>query len=153
MTTNPIQKLIDTGIQFTEMQRAQAEAVVRQLVEAGEVRRNEANQTIQALIAKGKETTAAIAEIVQHEVARQVGWMAERIDDLEDQLEALVSRFTGGEEPAATTPPPAPKPAAEPAPAKKAAAKKAPARKVAAKKAPAKKTAAKKTAAKRSVSR
>ena len=37
---NPIQKLLESGIQFTEMSRQQAESAVKGLVKAGEVRRS-----------------------------------------------------------------------------------------------------------------
>lgn len=135
MNSNLIQKLIDAGAQITEMPRSRAEAAVKRLVQAGEVSRDDAAKTVQSLIERGKETTATISEAIQREMARQLGWLAERVDDLEDQLESMVDRMTAAA--------PAKKTAARKAPAKKAAAaKKAPARKTAARKAPAKKAAA-----------
>ena len=111
---------------------------MKKLVKAGDVRRSETEAMVQTLLERGRETATHMAGVVQAEVARQLGWLANRVDDVEDQLEAIVSRFAPGG------------PAASPAaPTKKAPAKKAPAEKAAAKKAPAKKTAAKKTAAKK----
>lgn len=167
MAKNLLQNLIDSGIQFGEVQRKQADKVVKRLVKTGEVQRKEAERTAKALVEKGKETTASVAEIVQREVAKQLGWIAERFDDVEDQLEAVARRIAdGGREVAsdvsdAAAPAvaavkratgvgtPAKKAPAKRAPAKKAAAKKAPAKKAAATKAPAKKTAAKKAPAKK----
>ena len=142
MPTNPIQSVIDSGLQFTEMQRKEAEKLVKKLVKAGEVRSAEADKTVQSLIERGKQTSAQIAELIKSEITKQFGWLADRVDEVEDQLESLVSRVSGrgGE---------APKPAAS-APAKKApaarktAVRKAPAKKATAKKAPAKKATAKK---------
>ena len=57
MATNPIQQLVDSGMQFTEMQRQQAEKLVGQWVSAGEVRRADAERTVQTLIDWGKQTT------------------------------------------------------------------------------------------------
>ena len=96
MAKNPIQNLIDSGLQFTEMQRKEAEKVVKKLVKSGEVRRAEAEKTVQSLIEKGKETSAAVAAIVKAEVTKQLGWLANRVDDIEDQVEGLVSRVSGG---------------------------------------------------------
>ena len=90
MAKNSLQKLLEAGVQFGEMSRQQAEAAVKNLVKAGELRRSEAEATVQTLLERGKETATHIAEAVQTEVAKQLGWLANRVDDLEDQLEALV---------------------------------------------------------------
>jgi polyhydroxyalkanoate synthesis regulator phasin len=147
MPENPLQKLAETGAQFTEVSRKQAEAAVRGLVKAGEVGRSEAEAAVQRLVERGRETMARLAELVEAEVAKQFGRLAARVDDLEEQLEALVSRVgvPGVPGKKAVTK----KTAAKKAPAKKKAAakrapakKKAPAKKAAAKRAPAKKMAA-----------
>ncbi len=49
MPTNVLQNLIDSGLQFTEVQRKQAEKVVRDLVKSGEVGRAEAAKTVESL--------------------------------------------------------------------------------------------------------
>ena len=89
-------------------------------------------------------TLTALAEAVQSEVTKQLGWLASRVDDIEDQLESAVSRVSplSPASTAATTAP-ATKAAAKKAPAKKAPAKKAAAEKAAARKAPAEKATAK----------
>jgi hypothetical protein len=142
MAKNSLQKLLEVSAQMGEQTRQQAEAAVKKLVKAGAIRRSETEAAVQAILDRGK----SFAEAVQQEVTKQMGWLASRVDDLEDQLESLVSRISPG---AATTPvKQAAKTApAKKAPAKKAAAKKAPAKKAAAKKAPAKKAPAKKKAA------
>ena len=81
MPTNPLQKLLETGAEFTEMSRQQAESVVQSLVKAGEVRRSEAEEAVQRLLDRGRETAAALAELVQKEVAKQFGRLADRVDD------------------------------------------------------------------------
>jgi polyhydroxyalkanoate synthesis regulator phasin len=165
MPTNPLQDLIDAGLQFTEVPRKQAEKVVRDLVKRGEVNRAEATKTIEGLVERGRETSAMIAQAIKSEVSRQFGLLADRVAEIEVQLEGLLGRFSGGaavtlptmdggSKEAARTSPPARKKstAARKAPAKKATAKstakKSTARKKsAAKKAPAKKAAAKKAGA------
>jgi polyhydroxyalkanoate synthesis regulator phasin len=130
-----LQQLMDSGVQFTEMSRKQAESAVKSWVKAGQVRRSEAEANVQMLLERGKETAAQIAEAVQAEVTKQLGWLANRVDDLEEQIEGFVSRLTPGQ---------------AAAPAKRTAAKKAPAKRTAAKKAPVKKAPAKRTAARKS---
>ena len=131
MAQNALQRLLDAGVEFTNISRKQAESIVSSLVKAGEVRRADAEQAVQDLLARGRETTDRLADSVQREVAKQIEWMSERFDELEDRFEELSERVQGGQ------------------PAKKAPAKKAPAKKKAAakKKAPAKKAPAKKQAA------
>jgi colicin import membrane protein len=159
MANNPLQKLAETGAQFTEVTRQQAEAAVQSLVKAGEVSRSEAEATIQRLVDRGREAMTRIAELVEAEVSKQFGRLAGRVDELEAQLEALVSRVNlpgvPGKKAPARKKAAAKKAPARKAPArKKAATRKAPARKkAAAKKAPArKKAAARKAPAKKATS-
>ena len=58
MAKNTLQKLLESGVQFSEMTRKQAEAAVKKLVKAGEVRRSETEATVQTLIERGKATAA-----------------------------------------------------------------------------------------------
>src|SRR3954470_14324411 len=130
MAKNSLQKLIEAGVQFGEMSRKQAEDAGKKLVKDGDVRRSEAEATVQSLLERGRATAIAVAEAVQGEVTKQLGWLASRVDEMEDQLESVVSRLT----PTSTAP-------ATTTPAKRAPAKRAPAKRANAKKATAKKKA------------
>jgi polyhydroxyalkanoate synthesis regulator phasin len=145
MAKNSLQKLLDASAQFGEMTRQQAEATVKNLVKAGAIRRSETEHAVQTMLDRGR----AFAEAVQQEVTKQLEWLASRVDELEGQLESVVSRMSPGGGPAPAKKAPAKKAAAKKAPAKKATAKRAPAKKTAAKKAPAKRATAKRTTAKR----
>jgi polyhydroxyalkanoate synthesis regulator phasin len=147
MASNVLQNLIDSGLQFTEVQRKQAEKVVRDLVKSGEIRRAEAATTVESLIERGRETSMMIAEVVKAEVGKQLSWLANRLDDLEDQFESVVSRFSSGGGSAPAAPAAA---VAKEAPAKKSTAKKSTGKKSTAKKSTAKKSTAKKSTAKKS---
>ena len=151
MATTMIQRLLDAGVEFTNLSKKQAEAIVSSLVNAGEVRKRDAEAAVQSLLDRTRETSTKLTETVQREVAKQLGWLSERFDELEDRFEEFAEQFAartgianplGGSDDAAA---PATATTAKQAPAKKAAAKKAPAKKAAAKKAPAKKAAAKKS--------
>jgi polyhydroxyalkanoate synthesis regulator phasin len=141
MAQNVIRKLIDSGMHYTGDSQAKAEKLVRDLVKMGEVRRKDAEQTVQALIARGKQTSDQLLSLVQAEVSKQLGRFTDRVDDIEDRLEDIADRLGVRAKAAATTVP------ASSAPAKKAPAKKVAIKKAAAKKAPAKKVAVKKATA------
>jgi polyhydroxyalkanoate synthesis regulator phasin len=147
MAKNSLQKLLEASAQMGEMTRQQAEGAVKKLVKAGAIRRSETEAAVQAMLDRGR----SFAEAVQHEVTKQLGWLASRVDELEDQLESLVSRVNPGAGPAPAKKAPAKKAPAKRAPAKKAPAKKAPAKRAPARKAPAKKAPAKRAPAKKAV--
>ena len=158
MANSNIEKLIDAGMQFTEMSKKQAEAFVSKLVKTGDVQRQEAERISQALVERGRETSDRIRTLVQAEVSREVAWLNERYEELEEQFEALADRVgevvpgvagnNGKKRPAKKST--AKKTAAKKSTAKKSAAKKTAAKKSTAKKSTAKKTAAKKSTAKKS---
>ena len=89
MANSTLQRLLDAGVQFGEMSRKQAESVVRQLVKAGEVQRGDAEKLIGGLVERGKDTSERLSEVIQREVSKQVTWMSERFDELEDRFEDL----------------------------------------------------------------
>ncbi|MHB1911558.1 MAG: hypothetical protein ACYCTI_05830, partial [Acidimicrobiales bacterium] len=122
-------RYLDTGLAIGQMTRARAEEVVKDLVKAGEVQREQAQQWIDELVDRSRKNTEFLVALVAAEVRKQ--------------LEA--SPLTGRRARSASSP----RPAAKKAPAKKAPAKKAPAKKAPAKKAPAKKAPAKKAPAKK----
>jgi polyhydroxyalkanoate synthesis regulator phasin len=150
MAKSSIKKFIEAGVQFSEMSRDKAEEIVRKMVKSGDLRAKDAEQTIQTLVDRGRETTERIAAGVQAEVAKQLAVLQTQFELLESKLESLTGRGSG---PAPEPAPPEPAPVAtvSKARAKKSAAKKSAAKKKSVtKKTAAKKSAAKKTAAKKS---
>ena len=167
MTSNDlIKRLIDAGLSFTQMTQAKAEEIAKDLQEAGQLRVDEAQSTVQELMARGRENTENLVRLVQREVSKQLETMGVDLSDLEARVEELAARVgirTPGSGPsasAASTAASSPakkstakKSTAKRAPAKKSTAKRAPAKKTTAKRAPAKKTTAKKTTAKKTTAK
>jgi len=166
MTSNDlIKRLIDAGLSFTQMSQAKAEEIAKDLQEAGQLRVDEAQATVQELVNRGRENTENLMRLVQREVTKQLESMGVDLSDLEARVEDLAARVgirTPGAANVTKAWPSKSRPTtstaktttAKRAPAKKTTAKKTTAKKAAAKKttakrAPAKKTAAKKTTAKR----
>jgi polyhydroxyalkanoate synthesis regulator phasin len=147
-TEKIVKRMLDAGVQFTEMSQSSAEKLVHELVKSGKLRKKDAEHVVQDLVDRGRSTTEQLIAAVQSEVAKQLARVADRVDDLEARIEDLA--HTVGVAKKAPSAPVAedPVPAAPKKPAaKKPAAKKAAPKKPAAKKAAPKKPAAKKAAA------
>ena len=146
------QKYLDVGIAFTNITKAKAEELVAELVQNGEFQGRDARAKVDELLERSRKSSEVLLGQVRSEVARQLdGLGITSLEDLAEQVAALLGRTADAGKQAAATAKKAPakatakKTATKKAPAK-AAAKKAPA-KAAAKKAPAK-AAAKKAPAK-----
>src|SRR5688572_15500539 len=118
-----IKQYLDAGIQFTQMTRERAESIVKEMVEAGEVRRKQGNRLVDDLVDRSRSNVEQLLETVRKEVQDQVALIEvvsrDAFSRLEDQVTQLRAQIeTRGR-----------------SVAKKATAKRAPARKAAAKKA------------------
>ncbi len=122
-----LKRYLDAGMAFTQMTQQRAEAIVRDLVRAGEVQAEQAQQMTEELFERSRRNTERLLETVRKEIRSQVNnlGLATQADiaRLERRIDALGGAGT----------------------AKKAAAKKAAAKKSGAKKSAAKKAAAKKS--------
>jgi polyhydroxyalkanoate synthesis regulator phasin len=132
------QRLLEVGMQFTEIRRSQAQRIAADLVAQGQLARDQVAATVDELVEMSRRRREELRSTVGAEVQRQLGTLgvATKAD-----LDRLERRLTGAKAPA------------KKAPAKKTVAKKAPAKKTAAKKTAAKKTAAKKAPAKKPASK
>ena len=134
-----LKRYMDAGMAFTAMTKSRAEAIVKEMVKAGEVQRDQVQSQVEEIIDRSRRNTDHLIALVRKEVTAQLAelGLATRRD-----LETLERRVRGagrkGAGIAAEAPAPAPAKKA-PAPATKAPAKKAPATKAPATIAPAKK--------------
>jgi heparin binding hemagglutinin HbhA len=134
-----LKRYLDAGMQFTAMTQQRAEAIVRDLVKAGEVQAEAAQAAVNDLVDRSRKNTERLLEQIRAEIQKQVALAESRSRDVVAMLQAQIDELRAQLPLAAGGRPAKKKAAAKKAPAKKAAAKKAPA-----KKAPAKKAAAKK---------
>lgn len=147
-----LKRYLDAGLAFTSLTQSRAEALVKDLVKAGEVQADQAREVVSDLVERSRRNSEKLLETVRNEVRNQITerGLASKADF--DRLEARVVRLLGlATKPAAAAKEAAARPsvqqAAKEAPAKKAAAEKSPAKKSATKKSAAKKSAAKKSPA------
>ncbi len=130
-----IRRYLDTGVQFTQMTQARAEAIVKDLVKAGELQTEQAQAAVSDLLDRSRRNADKFVEQVRKEVRSQVSNLGLATQDDIARLERKIASMSSS---------------SRKAPAKKAATRKAPARKAAAKRTAATKSAAKKSAAKKS---
>jgi polyhydroxyalkanoate synthesis regulator phasin len=159
-----IKKYLDAGTVLGQVTRARAEEIVRELVSAGDIQRENAQEWVDNLVERSRKTSEQILDLIRHEVATQLGKIeTPALESLAGQVSDFLKRSAeAGRAATADVAAQASKGAQAARTAaervtptgnkKKAAAKKAPAKKApaksAAKKAPAKRAAAKKAAVK-----
>jgi polyhydroxyalkanoate synthesis regulator phasin len=160
--TDVIKRLLDAGVNFTEMTQQRAEALVEDLVQSGAVRAEQAGKAVDQLLARSSESrqklrqeSEALIESIRQDIEQQVARLGvatkddvaslrRRVDTVADALTDVAARAEAAvQRAAAKAGGPGSKKAAKKATAKKKAAKKATAKK----KATVKKKAAKKAAA------
>ena len=165
-----LKRYIDAGLDFTSVTQARAEALVKDLVRAGEVQADQTRDAVTELLERSRRNSEKLLRTVRTEVRAQITSLGLVSQADVDRIERRIASALGRAKTAApasrtstTTTAPSTatgkKAAVTKAPAKKAAvkqaasAKKAPAKKAAAKKAAAKKAPAKKAPAKTSVTK
>jgi polyhydroxyalkanoate synthesis regulator phasin len=137
-----LKRYLDAGIAFTTLTQSRAEALVKDLVKAGEVQADQAREAVTELVERSRKNTEKLLDTVRDEVRNQItGLGLVKKDDL-DKLEARLSRFFSNASRATSS-------AAKKAPARKAPAKKAASAAKATKKAATKKAGTAKKAATR----
>ena len=129
--SDALKRYLEAGMAFTQLTRKRAEQVVKDLVAAGDLQRNQAKEAIDELIERSRTNTDALAEQVRKEVDSQLSNMGlarkADVERLEAELERL--KGSGSKEPAEPAKAKAPAEPTEKEPAEAAPAKKAPAKK------------------------
>jgi polyhydroxyalkanoate synthesis regulator phasin len=123
-----LKRYIDAGIAFTAMTQSRAEALVKDLVKAGEVQADQARDVVTELVERGRKNSEQLLETVRREVKNQItslGLVSKAdLDKAEARLASLVSTASAPVRKAAEKAPSVRKAAAkQAAPAKKAATK------------------------------
>ncbi len=138
-----LKRYIDAGLAFTALTQARAEALVKDLVRAGEVQADQAREAVADLLERSRKNSEKLLDTVRTEVRSQITSLGLASQSDLDRIEQRISSLLG------TASTPAKKAASS---AKQTVARKAPAKKkAAARTAPARKQAAatKKTVSKR----
>ncbi len=81
-----IRKYLDAGTVLGQVSRGRAEEIVRELVNAGDIQRSQAQEWVDNLVERSRKTSEQVLELVRHEVATQL----DRIDG--KSLEAIANQ-------------------------------------------------------------
>jgi polyhydroxyalkanoate synthesis regulator phasin len=67
-----LKRYLDAGMAFTALTRSRAEGIVKDLVKAGEVQRDQAQERVDDLLERSRKNTEALREIVRKEIREQL---------------------------------------------------------------------------------
>ena len=129
--TDLLKKYLDAGLAFTQMTQQRAEAIVKDLVKAGEVRAEQATERRNELLERSRKNTEALMATIRKEVREQVKSLGlatqHDVENLRKEIASLKGGATAAKTAVAKAPakPAATKASVTKAPAKTAAAKKA----------------------------
>ncbi len=89
-------RLLDSGVAFTQMTQQRAEAIVRDLVRAGEVQSEQTSQLVQEFLDRSRLNTERLLERVRGEIREQVAALGlasrEEVQALRDAVNRLRGR-------------------------------------------------------------
>ncbi len=140
-----IKRYVDAAVSFTAITQARAEALVKDLVKAGEVQADQARDAVSDLLERSRKSSEALLETVRTEVRQQItnlGLASQAdLDRIEQRISSVLDTVTAPAKRAAA-PPTKTAPRASTSAAKK---KKAPAKRATAKRATTAKKVAKKS--------
>lgn len=140
--TDVLKRYLDAGIAFTKMTQERAEAIVRELVGAGEVGAEQATSTVAELVERSRENTDRLRDTMRAEINAQVANLGlatrDDVDALRREISALRRNQPGSA--GAVEVPGTPAPSATKSSAKKSSAKRSSAKKSPATKSPATKS-------------
>jgi polyhydroxyalkanoate synthesis regulator phasin len=105
MADNDFRRYLDAGMAFTQLTRARAQAIVKDLVKAGEVQRDQAQERVEELLERSRKNTEMLLDVVRKEVRQQLSSMGlatkEDIARLERKIGAGGAKKSSGAKKAA----------------------------------------------------
>jgi polyhydroxyalkanoate synthesis regulator phasin len=117
-----LRRYLDAGMAFTQLTRARAEGIVKDLVKAGEVQREQTQDRVEDLLERSRKNTDALRDLVRKEIREQLASIGLAT---KDDIARLERKLGGGTAVKKAAPVAKPTPAKKAAPAKKAVATKA----------------------------
>src|SRR6185437_9063508 len=88
-----IRKYLDAGSVFGQVTRGRAEEIVRELVNAGDIQRSQAQEWVDTLVERSRKTSEQIIEMVRHEVSTQLSRVdSKAIENLSKQVADVLKK-------------------------------------------------------------
>src|SRR5215218_9763927 len=83
-------RYLDAGLQFTQMTQARAEAIVRDLVRAGEVQTEQTQALVSEMVDRSRQNTERLLDTIRGEVRSQIAQAEAARKEMLDRLEAQI---------------------------------------------------------------
>lgn len=96
-----LKRYLDAGMAFTQLTRARAEEIVKDLVKRGELRREQVQEQVDDLLDRSRQNTEALVGLVRKEIADQLGNLGLATKEDIKRLEAKIAK---GAAPTKSTP-------------------------------------------------
>ncbi len=88
-----IRKYLDAGNVLGRVQRGKAEEIVRELVNAGDIRRDQAQEWVDAMVDRSRNSSEQLLEMVRREVAAQLKKIdTPSLEHIADQVAEIMKR-------------------------------------------------------------
>jgi len=88
-----IRKYLDAGTVLGQVSRGRAEEIVRELVNAGDIQRSQAQEWIDNLVERSRKSSEQVLELVRHEVASQLEKIdAKSLESLANQVAEILKK-------------------------------------------------------------
>jgi polyhydroxyalkanoate synthesis regulator phasin len=88
-----IRKYLDAGSVLGQVTRGRAEEIVRELVNAGDIQRSQAQEWVDTLVERSRKTSEQIIEMVRHEVSAQLSRVdGKAIENLSKQVADVLKK-------------------------------------------------------------
>src|SRR3954469_20946937 len=97
-----LKRYLDAGMAFTQLSRSRAEAIVKDLVKAGEVQRDQTSERVDELVDRSRKNTEQFMDMIRKEVSKQLSTLGFATKDDLAKLEARL-RGTAAPSKAATS--------------------------------------------------
>ena len=96
-----LKRYLDAGMAFTQLTRARAEAIVKDLVKAGELQREQAQDRVEDLLERSRKNTDQLRDLVRKEIREQLASIGLATKDDIARLERKLTSGAGAAKKAA----------------------------------------------------
>ncbi|HZN16061.1 MAG TPA: phasin family protein [Acidimicrobiales bacterium] len=86
-------RYLDAGMEFSQLTRSRAESIVKELIRAGEVQREQRQQRIEDLLDRSRKNTEELVKTVRKELSQQLGTLGVATKADLAKLEAKIDRL------------------------------------------------------------
>lgn len=102
--TELIKRSLEVGTSFLDMTRERAEVLVKELVDAGVVRKGQAEKAIDLMVERSRKKTEALGNLIRREVSEQLSAFGVATKDDIARLESKLDPGAAGTQPVAKAP-------------------------------------------------